>query len=197
MIVVAYWSRSSVGAGPEVGDHVVDPIGEAQPHHRALMPERPVGDAPAAVERADEVLGGHPRVGEEHLVEVHVVLAGHVGERPAHHAGRGGGNDQRADALVLGRVRVGAHERQQEVGVVGAGCPHLLTVDHEVVTSRQRTARVRSDARSEPALGSLMPSDAVSSALSTGTAQRCFCSSDPNESNDAAMMFTPCGLWLW
>ena len=38
--------------------------------------------------------------------------------------------------------------------------------------SPSSTARVRSDARSEPALGSLMPSDAVFSPLSTGTAHR-------------------------
>ncbi len=63
--------------------------------------------------------------------------------------------------------------------------------------SPSSTARVRSDARSEPALGSLMPSDAVFSPLSTGTAQWCFCSSEPNEISDAATMLTPCGLKLW
>ena len=92
MIVVAYWSRCSSRARPEVGDHVVDPVGEAEPHHRALVSERTVGHTPAAVERADEVLGGHPRVGEEDLVEVQVLLAAHVGERPAHHA-RGVGRE--------------------------------------------------------------------------------------------------------
>ena len=35
--------------------------------------------------------------------------------------------------LCLGASGIGAHERQQEVGVVGAGRPHLLAVDHEVV----------------------------------------------------------------
>ena len=63
--------------------------------------------------------------------------------------------------------------------------------------SPSRTALVRSDARSEPALGSLIPSDAVISARRIGTAQRCFCSSVPNEISDAAMIFTPCGLKLW
>jgi hypothetical protein len=63
--------------------------------------------------------------------------------------------------------------------------------------SPSRTARVRSDARSDPALGSLMPSDAVRSPRSTGTAQSCFCCSLPNVINDAATMFTPCGLKLW
>ena len=30
-----------------------------------------------------------------------------------------------------------------------------------------------------------------------GTAQRCFCSSVPNDSSEAAMMPSPCGLKLW
>ena len=57
--------------------------------------------------------------------------------------------------------------------------------------SPSRTAEVRSDARSDPAPGSLMPSAAVISARRIGTAQRCFCSSVPNDSSDAAMMPTP------
>ena len=44
---------------------------------------------------------------------------------------------------------------------------------------------MRSDARSEPALGSLIPSDAVISARRIGTAQRCFCSSLPNDNSEA------------
>ena len=107
------------------------------------MSERTIGHAPATVERPDEVLGGHPRVGEEDLVEVQVLLTAHVGERPAHDTRGVGGNDQRADALVLRRVRVGAYERQQEVRVVGAGCPHLLSVDHEVVTGQNRAGPQR------------------------------------------------------
>ena len=60
------------------------------------------------------------------------------GRRPTRTAcaprpGSVGRDHQRADALVLGGVRVGAHERQQHVGVVRAGGPHLLPVDHEVV----------------------------------------------------------------
>ena len=34
---------------------------------------------------------------------------------------------------MLGDVGVGAYEGEDEVGVVGAGGPHLLAVDHEVV----------------------------------------------------------------
>ena len=60
--------------------------------------------------------------------------------------------------------------------------------------SPSRTARVAAPARSEPAPGSLMPSDAVISARRIGTAHRCFCSSVPNDSIDGAMMPRPCGL---
>ena len=49
-------------------------------------------------------------------------------------------------------------------------------------------------ARSEPAPGSLIPSDAVISARRIGIAQHRFCSSVPKDSSDAAMMPTPWGL---
>ncbi|CNG99657.1 Uncharacterised protein [Mycobacterium tuberculosis] len=62
--------------------------------------------------------------------------------------------------------------------------------------SPSSTARVFSDARSDPAPGSLMPSDAVISARRIGTAQRCFWAGVPNDSNEAAMIPTPCGLKL-
>lgn len=62
--------------------------------------------------------------------------------------------------------------------------------------SPSRTARVRNDARSEPAPGSLMPSAAVISARKMGAAQRSFCSGVPNDNNEAAMMPRPWGLKL-
>jgi hypothetical protein len=42
-----------------------------------------------------------------------------------------------------------------------------------------------------------MPNDAVISARRMGTAHRRFCSSVPNDSSEAAMMPTPCGLNAW
>ena len=64
-------------------------------------------------------------------------------------------------------------------------------------SSPSRTAVVRRPARSEPAPGSLIPSDAVISPRKIGTAHRCFCSGEPNASSDAAMIPTPCGLQDW
>ncbi len=71
-----------------------------------------------------------------------------------------------------------------------------LTTKSASSPSPSLTALVRSDARSDPALGSLMPSDAVRSPRSTGTAHSRFCSSVPKVSSEAAMMLTPCGLKL-
>lgn len=62
--------------------------------------------------------------------------------------------------------------------------------------SPSSTARVFSNARSEPAPGSLMPSEVVISARRIGTAHRCFCSGVPKLNSDAAMIPTPCGLKL-
>ena len=88
MISVAYWSRSSSVDRGEVVDQLLKPVGEAQPQQGALVSERTVGHPPALVERADQVLGGHPRVAEEHLVEVEVVAVADGCERPAHHTRR-------------------------------------------------------------------------------------------------------------
>ena len=41
---------------------------------------------------------------------------------------------QKADAVVLRRVRVGAHQAEDPVGVIGAGCPDLAAV-HQVVVA--------------------------------------------------------------
>ena len=103
------------------------------------MAEGSVGHLPATAQRPDQVLGGHPDVGQEDLVEVEVVAVVHARERPAGHPGRVGGNQQCADPLVFGRVGIGADEGEQHVGVVRAGRPDLLTVDDEVVAVAHRT----------------------------------------------------------
>ena len=75
---------------------------------------------------------------EEDLVEVEVVGGDDRAEGPPGHAGQVGRDDQAADPLVLRRVGVGAHEGEDDVGVVGARGPHLLTVDDEVVAVQHR-----------------------------------------------------------
>ena len=61
-------------------------------------------------------------------------------------------------------------------------------------SSPSRTAAVRSDARSLPASGSLMPSPKVSSPRRQGTAKRSTCSGVPRSTIDGEMIDSPCGL---
>jgi hypothetical protein len=69
-----------------------------------------------------------------------------------------------------------------------------LTTKWSPSESVAATARVLSDARSDPAPGSLMPSAAVISARRIGTAHRCCCWAVPNVMREAAMMPTPWAL---
>src|SRR5215211_637364 len=97
----------------------------------ALEVQRHRDLVPAAVLLADEVLLGDAHVVEEDLVEA--VLAGHVDQRPHGDARRVHGHDEGGDALMLGRVRVGAGGEPAPVGAVRPARPNLLAVDHEVV----------------------------------------------------------------
>jgi hypothetical protein len=99
--------------------------------HATLERERGVGDLPAVVHAADDVVLRATGVGEEHLAELGRAVglhdAAHLDARLAHR------DEQVADALVLRRVRVGAGEQEAVVGVVAAGGPHLLAVDDPLV----------------------------------------------------------------
>ena len=79
----------------------------------------------------DHLVGGHAHVLEVDLVEA--VVAGHVDQGPHLDAGRPHVGHEVGDAAMLGRVRVGAGEHVDPVGVVGARGPDLLPVDDEVV----------------------------------------------------------------
>ena len=104
----------------EVRQDIVQPIGETQPHHRALVTQRSVGHPPALIQGPDQVFGRHSHVGEEHLVEVQIVLPADGRERPAHDAGSVGGDQQHANPLVLGRIWVRPHKGQQHISIVRA-----------------------------------------------------------------------------
>ena len=85
-------------------------------------------------EPASRVRNG--RVGGVDLVE-HLV-AGHVPDRPALHAGGLEVDDERGDPLVFGPAsdggRVGAEQEQSPLGQVGRRDPDLLSVHHVMVT---------------------------------------------------------------
>ena len=90
-----------------------------------------MGDAPAAAHPADDVGRRDPGVGHEHLVERCVPV--HLTQRADVDAGLVHGEGEVGDPPVLGRVPVGAGEEHPVAGVMGAGRPHLLAVDHPLV----------------------------------------------------------------
>ena len=74
---------------------------------------------------------GHDGVGVEDLVEL--ALAGDHLDRPHLDAGLAHVDEQERDALVLGRVGIGAGEREDVVGEVPGRGPDLLAVEHPLV----------------------------------------------------------------
>ena len=103
-------------------------------------------------QRTDEPVGRDEHVGEEHLVELGLV--GDLAQRSHLDTRRVHVDDERGDALALGRVGIGAREAPAPVGELRVARPHLLAVEHEAAVDGRRRA-VESDARSLPAPGSL------------------------------------------
>jgi hypothetical protein len=93
--------------------------------------ERGVGHLPPVAAPSDDLMSRHAHVGEEHLVELGA--AGHRLERPDRDARRLHREQQVADAGVLDRVGLGAHQAEDHVGFMRGGGPDLLAVDDEVV----------------------------------------------------------------
>src|SRR5713226_4138921 len=122
----------------------------ASSRHPALEGERGDRDFPSFVERPDEVLLGHLDVVEKDLVEmvmpVHYDQRTHVDARRSHVV-----DDQVADALVLGRARIGAGEEKHLVGILRAGCPDFRSVNNEVIAlefgARLQTREIGTGAR--------------------------------------------------
>ena len=96
-----------------------------------LEAEQHVGDPPAVVDVADDVVLRCLGVGEEHLVEVVPVVD--VDDRAHFDAGLVHRHQQERDAAVLGLGGVGAAQHEDPVGGVAAGSPDLLAVDHPFV----------------------------------------------------------------
>ena len=91
-------------------------LGEAGDLRRMVAPARPAAlehqgrdrDLPALVQRADEILLGHSHVFEEDFIEVTVAIE--QNERPHRDPRRLHVDEQVADAVMLRRVGVGAHQ---------------------------------------------------------------------------------------
>ncbi len=122
-----------------------------EPQHVPLVAERAVGaHRQPPLSSPTRFSAGTRTSVEEDLVEVQVVGAADRPERPARDARQIGRDQQHADAPVLGRIRVGAHEGQQHVRVVRARRPHLLPVDDEVVAVEDRAGAQAGQVRSRP-----------------------------------------------
>ena len=74
-------------------------------------------------------------------------VAGHLHQRPNGHAGAVHVDQQIADALVLGRVGIGAHQQENQVGKLRVRGPDLLPVDDEVVALFDRAGLQRGEVR--------------------------------------------------
>ncbi len=99
-------------------------------------------------DRAEALRVGHAHVGEVHLVEIRG--AGHLLDAADLDAGGVHVEEEKGEALVLGRPGIAPGDDDAPVGEVRAGGPDLLAVDDPVVAVASPT-RVRRPARSDPA----------------------------------------------
>src|SRR5579884_3558079 len=129
--------------GEQRGLHRAALVGESRHGglQAALVVEQGDSHAPAAVERADQVLQGHLDIVEEHLREV--ALPVDLPDRPDGHAGRPQRDGEAADPRVLGRLAVGADEDETPVAELCVAGPDLLAVDQETSPDEFRARRQR------------------------------------------------------
>src|SRR6185437_6810059 len=104
--------------------------------HLALMLQEALRDRPALIEPADEIAQRHADILEEGLAERRG--AADQPDRPRAHAGIGHVDEDEADALVLFCERVGAHQAEDPIRLVGVGGPDLVAVDQEMLALRHR-----------------------------------------------------------
>ena len=97
-----------------------------------LVGERRERDTPPLPRCADHVGVGHAGAAQEHLVERRVEV--HLADGPRLDTGLVHRQREARDATVLRHVPVGAGQQQPQLGVVRAGAPQLLAVDHPLVT---------------------------------------------------------------
>ena len=136
---------------------------DAQPHLQpeaegeALVHQRGEPDRPAVVDAAQHLRLVHAHVVEEDLVELGV--AGDLLERLHRDAGRVHVEQEVGDALVLGRVGIGAGQQHHPVGDVGERRPHLLAVDHVVLAVLHRARLQRRQVGAGVGLGVALAPD--------------------------------------
>ncbi len=102
----------------------------------ALVHQRGHRHAPALADIADAVGVGDADLGHVDLVELG--LAGDLAQRPDLDSGGVHVEGEVGQALVLGRLGVGAGHEHAAVGDVGERVPHLLAADHPLVAVAHR-----------------------------------------------------------
>src|SRR4029079_8204176 len=96
-------------------------------------------DVPPLVQRSEKMSGGEMDIGEEHLVELRV--AGHLPQRAYLDAGEVHRYEEERDPLVLGGLGIRTRHQDAPVAVAPSTAPHLLAVDHELVTVESCSGR--------------------------------------------------------
>ena len=130
---------------------------------------------PLLISPTDLVLG-HLHVVEEGLAEGRI--AGDQQDRPGRDAGARHVEQQEADPLMLGRGRIGAHQAEDPVGLVGIAGPDLLAVDQPVIALVLALGLQAGEVGAGAGLGiALAPADLAAGDLGQDSA--CFCSSLP------------------
>ena len=124
-------------------DRTAAPCPHAATERNALVHERGHRHVPPFALTAEHVIVTHPRVGEEHLVELG--FAGDLKERTHFHPVGMHVDHEIRHALVLGLVRVGTCRQQPVVRHMAERGPHLLTVDDPLVTVAHCPGRERRD----------------------------------------------------
>ena len=97
------------------------------------MHQRRDRDRPAVALSPDDVLVGDPRVLDEQLVELR--LAGDLAQRAHLHGVLLHVHEEVGEALVLGRIGIGARHQHAPLRILGAARPHLLASDHPLVAA--------------------------------------------------------------
>ena len=116
---------------------------------RPLELQQPFADRPPLIDRADDIVVARQRIFEQGLVERRI--AADQADRPHCDATLAHVDEDQADPFVLRRVRVGAHQREDEVALHRIRGPQLAAVDHVVVAVAHgfagQTRQVRAGAR--------------------------------------------------
>src|SRR5690348_2942004 len=124
----------------------------------ALIAEQELGVGPALVLLADEVLGRHLDVVEEHLVDFAPAIHGHDGADGD--ARRLHVDEQEGDALLLLLgAGIGAHQVEDPIGEMRRGRPDLLAVDDVVVAIAYRLGPERGEVGTGARLGEALAPD--------------------------------------